>query len=233
MCGRFTLRTPTPVLVKTFRIGQVTDATRELPPRFNVAPTQEVAVVRSSVEGQHELVNMRWGLVPFWAKDISIGNRMINARAESVAEKPAFRAAFRNRRCLVLADGYYEWTKKGTQKQPHWIRMEDDRPFAMAGLWESWRSKDDEPSHPPLLSCTIITTDANDLTRDLHDRMPVILDADDWELWLDTSIEEANALQPLLRSYESDEMRVDAVSTYVNNARHEGPECVMMQRELF
>ena len=232
MCGRFTLRTPTPVLVKTFRIRTVAEDAADLPPRYNVAPTQQIAVVRNDDEARHELVNMRWGLVPFWAKETSIGNRMINARCETVAEKPAFRAAFRQRRCLVLADGYYEWKKIGSKKQPYWIRMEDERPFAMAGLWESWRDAAAK-QQKPLLTCTIITTDSNDLTRDLHDRMPVILEPGAWETWLDVSIEDTEHIQSLLRPFESDEMKMEPVSTHVNNARHEGPECVVVQRELF
>ena len=232
MCGRFTLRTPTPVLIKTFRLSNVADDAQDLPPRYNVAPTQQIAVVRNDDEARRQLVNMRWGLVPFWAKDKSIGNRMINARCETVAEKPAFRAALRQRRCLVLADGYYEWQKVGAKKQPYWIRMEDDRPFAMAGLWESWRDAEAKENHP-LLSCTIITTDSNDLTHDLHDRMPVILEPDDWDAWLDVTIADTDTVQALLRPYESDVMRMDPVSTHVNNARHEGPECVVVQRELF
>jgi putative SOS response-associated peptidase YedK len=236
MCGRFTLRTPTPVLIETFRISHVSDDANDLLPRYNVAPTQQVAVVRSDDAARRELMNMRWGLVPFWAKDVAIGNRMINARCETVADKPAFRAAFRQRRCLVVADGYYEWKKIGSKKQPYWIRMEDERPFGMAGLWETWREPqdtDDRQRTQPLLSCTVITTDANDLTRDLHDRMPVLLEPDAWDLWLDATVEEVDAVQALLRPLESDAMKIEPVSTFVNNARHEGPECVAVQRELF
>jgi putative SOS response-associated peptidase YedK len=227
MCGRFTLRTPTPVLIKEFDLA----TGPELQPRYNVAPTQDVAVVRHDPRQQRELSLLRWGLVPFWAKDISIGNRLINARSETAAEKPAFRAAFQRRRCLVLADGYYEWTPAGKQKQPYWIRMTGDRPFAMAGLWERWTGPDDQ--QPPLESCTILTTDSNELTSDLHDRMPVILDSKHWEMWLDAEFHARQFLEPLLAPYPSDAMQVDPVSTFVNNARHEGVECIAIQRELF
>jgi putative SOS response-associated peptidase YedK len=228
MCGRFTLRTPTPVLVRTFRLH----AAPELTPRYNIAPTQQVAVVRHRSDStSRELVPMHWGLIPSWAKDPSIGGRLINARCETAATKPSFRAAFRRRRCLIAADGYYEWKKVGRQKQPYYIRLRDERPFGMAGLWEAWRGSGE--SDPALLSCTVLTTDANSLTRDLHDRMPVILPEHDWDLWLDSTCEDPAEVAPLLGPYDSGEMQLQPVSRYVNNARHEGPECVAAERELF
>ena len=203
----------------------------ELEPRYNIAPTQDVAVIRHDPRGRHELSLMRWGLVPFWAKDLAMGNRMINARSETVAEKPSFRNAFQRRRCLIPADGYYEWLTEGKKKQPYWIRMSDERPFAMAGLWERW--KDPSGLQPPLESCTVLTTEANQLTCEIHDRMPVILDSDHWDMWMDNEFHDTTWLNELLKPYPSDEMKMDAVNPFVNNARHEGPECIEIQRQLF
>jgi putative SOS response-associated peptidase YedK len=235
MCGRFTLRTPTPILLARFRLETMPD----LFPRYNIAPTQTSPVIRSN----QEVALLRWGLVPSWAKDRNIGARLINARGETVAEKPAFRRAFRKRRCLVMADGYYEWRKVGREKRPLYIRLRNDQPFAMAGLWERWfdpgekgpARKGQEESEPaePLETFTIITTESNELTADVHDRMPVILADGDWEPWLDAELEDPQALQPLLRPFASDAMRVDPVSTHVNNVRHEDAQCIAIQKELF
>ncbi len=195
--------------------------------RYNIAPTQAVAVVRIAPDTsvrQWQLV--RWGLVPSWAKDASIGSRMINARAETVAGKPSFRTSFRRRRCLVPADGYFEWQKTGQGKQPYYIRMRDDRPFAMAGLWESWLNP---ATNEPLLSCTIITTQANELTQPIHDRMPVILAAADYEMWLDPQPPDPERLGALLRPCDSATLRADPVDTYVNSPRNDGPRCVELQ----
>jgi len=229
MCGRFTLRTPTPVLIKQFGI----EIHMDLIPRFNIAPTQDVAVVRlDPASEQRELAMLHWGLIPSWAKDPAIGNRMINARGETVTEKPSFRTAFRRRRCLVLADGYYEWKKTGSKKQPYYIRMTDEGAFGLAGLWERWKvGEGDDPQ--TVESCTVITTEANSFTSDIHDRMPVILEPNDWTTWLDISLEDREELEPLLRPYFSEEMRMDPVSTLVNNPRNEDPKCVEIQGELF
>jgi putative SOS response-associated peptidase YedK len=162
-------------------------------------------------------------LIPAWAKDPSIGNRMINARAETVADKPAFRAAFRRRRCLVPADGYFEWQKTGRAKQPYYIRLADERPFAMAGLWEVWT---DPATSQRLESCTVITTDANDLTRPIHDRMPVILPAAEYATWLDPQPPTTETLRDLLRPFDSSAMRADPVDSHVNNPRNDDPRCV-------
>ncbi len=235
MCGRFTLRTPTPVLIETFRAGVVPD----ISPRYNVAPTQQVLVVRenpASDSVQREFALMAWGLVPFWAKDPSIGNRLINARSETVAEKPAFRAAMRKRRCLVVADGYFEWMKVGTKKQPYWIRMEDEQPFAMAGLWEAWYGpggKEATPESDPLLTCTIITTGSNAATSHLHDRMPVILRESDWQQWLDKNQQHPAEVAHLLQPLEDTAISIDAVSTRVNSPKHDDAACVLVQQELF
>jgi putative SOS response-associated peptidase YedK len=205
-----------------------------LAPRFNIAPTQPVAAVRLAPEsGQRQLAFLKWGLVPAWAKDPAIGNRLINARAESVAEKPAFRAAFRRRRCLVVADGFYEWQRSGGRKQPYFIRLRDDRPFAFAGLWESWEGKDvprtfweTVPGTSLLETCTLITTGPNELMEPIHNRMPVILAPNDYDRWLDPAIQEPDALRPLLRPYPASAMLALPVSPHVNNPRNDDAECI-------
>ncbi|MCO6458944.1 MAG: SOS response-associated peptidase [Pirellulaceae bacterium] len=222
MCGRFTLRTPLNLVVERFQLQ--TDV--QLPLRFNVAPTQDVAAVRyGSATEPRRLALLRWGLIPSWAKDPAIGNRMINARSETLTERPAFRVAYQRRRCLVLADGYYEWKKQGKLKQPYWIRLADERPFGMAGLWESWADDDQRP----VLSCTVLTTSANELTRELHDRMPVILPESDWDVWLDPEVRQTDRLQPLLVPYDSADMRFDPVSTFVNSPRNDDPRCIEVE----
>lgn len=221
MCGRFTLRTPAAQVAAAFQL----ELPLELPQRFNVAPTQDVAVVRLDPQsGRRRLDMLHWGLIPSWADDPGIGNRMINARAESAAEKPSFRRAFKSRRCLVVADGFFEWKKVGRRKQPYLITV-DDRPFAFAGLWERWKGGD-ASNGPPLESCTIITTTANALMQSIHDRMPVILDPNDYDRWLSTSAEDSSQLQELLVPYPADAMQAVPVSTAVNNPRHDGPDCV-------
>jgi putative SOS response-associated peptidase YedK len=201
--------------------------------RFNIAPTQPIAAVRwLPDEGQRQLSLLRWGLVPSWAKDPAMGNRMINARAETVAEKPSFRAAFKRRRCLIPADGYYEWQKVGKRKQPYYFRMKDDRPFAFAGLWEQWSGgKGDAPE--PMETCTIITTEANELGRPIHDRMPVIVHPDEYAFWLDPRVEDRSRLETLLRPYDPGEMMAEPVTTHVNNVRNDDPKCLEVQKELF
>ena len=168
------------------------------------------------------MVLMRWGLIPSWAKDAAIGNRMINARAESLAEKPAFRAALRRRRCLLVADGFYEWQETGRQKQPYFIRFRDDRPFAFAGLWESWEG----PDHTAIDSCTIITTAAGELLRPIHDRMPVILVPEAYKVWLDTAVENMDTITSLLVPFSSKEMEAYRVNTLVNKAANDVPGCI-------
>lgn len=227
MCGRFTLRTPTPVLIQQFQLGLFAP----LPPRYNIAPTQPIAVVRQLGPGEpRQLDTLRWGLIPSWAKDPAIGNRMINARAETVAEKPAYRAAFRQRRCLVLADGFYEWQKSPAGKQPYYIRLADDRPFAFAGLWERWQDKTLKDA-PIIESCTVITTDANRLVQPIHDRMPAILAPEDYAHWLDPHVAAAEQLTPLLRPYPAEEMTTYPVSPLVNRPTSDSPECIKPQPE--
>ena len=193
MCGRFVLMTPGSSLAERFKLEEIPD----LEPRYNIAPTQKVAIIRLNPETlQRSLMLVKWGLIPFWAKDSSIANRLINARGESAAEKPAFRSAFKSKRCLVPADGYYEWKKmNGGQKQPYLARNADGSPFAFAGLWERWQAPEEEEV---IESCTILTTDANDLTQPIHHRMPVILKPDCYDLWLDTEVRDPNLLKPLL-----------------------------------
>lgn len=228
MCGRYTLSTPASELVEIFRLLSEPSNV----PRYNIAPTQAVATVRR-VDSARELEAMQWGLVPSWAKDPKMGARMINARAETVAEKPAFRSAFARRRCLIPADGFYEWKKTDTKnKQPVYIRMRDGRPFAFAGLWETWNADDGSQ----LKSCTIVTTDANPLLRDIHDRMPVILPADAYDTWLDPKPSNAEALKGLLVPYPADVMTWYPVGTLVNSPRNDNPECIEPleeQRSLF
>jgi putative SOS response-associated peptidase YedK len=230
MCGRFTLRTPTSALVEQFLL----ETAPELPPRFNIAPGQPVAVVRQPAGAAgRSLTLLRWGLIPSWAKDPAIGNRMINARAESAAEKPAFRTAFRRRRCLIPADGYYEWRRTGDRKQPYYFHMRDGRPFAFAGLWELWSGGEEGADSGPLETCAVLTTQANDLSRPIHDRMPVILPQAVYDVWLDPDETDRRRLQPLLAPYDSAPMVADRVSTLVNNPRNDDPRCIAIQGELF
>ena len=218
MCGRFNLRTPTGQLIEIFRLANAP----QLKPRFNIAPTQRVACVRAA-ETQRELSLLFWGLIPFWAKDVKIGNRMINARAETVATKPAFRVAFKQRRCLIPADGFYEWAKTaGSSKQPFHISMHDGQTFAFAGLWESWQDETDKP----IESCTIITTSANPLMAEIHDRMPVILPEPAWDPWLDPEWEARDTLESLLLPYAFDQLVAVPVSLTVNNPRNDTATCI-------
>lgn len=217
MCGRFSL-TATPADVQAaFGVPAVP----ALPARYNVAPSQQVAVVRLGESGARELVLMRWGLIPGFAKDPSVGYRMINARAETLADKPSFRDAFRRRRCLVLADGFYEWQGGPFGKTPHYIRSKDGRPFAFAGLWDRWRS----PEGEVVESCTIVTTEANDTVRALHDRMPVMLGQADLEVWLDPRTDRTT-LEALLVPAPVDALESYPVSSLVNRPANEGPECI-------
>ena len=226
MCGRYAFYTPAEAVVRLFGVAAV--HAPDLDPRYNIAPTQEVPVVRLSPFGEdgarpvRELALARWGLVPFWAKDPSIGSRMINARAESVAEKPAFRTAFRHRRCLVPADGFFEWQPTPSGKQPWFIHGTAGQPLAFAGLWELWDAKG---TAPPLASCTIITTRANDFMKPLHQRMPVVLDAAGRDAWLDPEAPPA-LLRGLLEPVEDAGLSAYPVSRRVNSPANEGPELV-------
>jgi len=219
MCGRFAFYSPSEATAALFGVSTA----YEVEPRYNIAPTQYVAAIRNGDEDGRELTMLRWGLIPFWAKDPSIGNRMINARAETVAEKPAYRAAYRRRRCLVLADGFYEWHKEAAGKVPYFVSLANRQPFALAGLWENWQSKESGES---IQSTTLITTAANDFMTALHHRMPVILEAETADRWLtgdDELIDEVASHGPELRAWPVDRR--------VNNARNEGEDLILPVKE--
>ena len=190
-------------------------------PRYNIAPTQDVLVIRND-SSQNRAEMMRWGLVPSWAKDPKIGSRMINARSETLAEKPSFRTAYRRRRCLIVADGFYEWKRDGKTRTPMRIMLDSGDLFALAGLWEAWKRPDDSW----MMSCAIVTTSANDLVADIHDRMPVILDPDVESVWLDSDLDDTAALSELLVPYPSERMTAYEVSRIVNSAANDVPECI-------
>lgn len=217
MCGRYTLTTPIKELARRF---EILEYPAEVSSSYNVAPTRNVAAVVAD-GGVRRLEMLRWGLVPSWADDLEIGARMINARAETVAEKPSFRKAFRERRCLILADGFYEWRKTDSGKQPYYIRMQDESPFAFAGLWERWSRGVDE-----VRSCAIITTKPNGLVRGIHDRMPVILPAENYEAWLDPDLREIELLTSLLTPYPAGDMQAYPVSRAVNSPSNDSPGCI-------
>lgn len=217
MCGRFARKSNPRTLAKEFGVAEVPSVEAS----YNIAPTHEILAVRQGDDGR-EMSLFKWGLVPSWAKDISVGARLINARAETVAEKPSFREAYKKRRCLVPADGFYEWQRREGKKQPYFFRMKDERPFGFAGLWERWEGEGGEV----LDSCTILTTEANDVLRPVHDRMPVILHPEDYALWLEASERERATLRELLRPYPAEEMTGYPVSTAVNSTRGRGAELI-------
>jgi putative SOS response-associated peptidase YedK len=232
MCGRFTLTAPPDVLSELLGLdpGWVsTIGVASWRPRYNIAPGQNVVAARvRDGEGSREPALLRWGLVPSWAKDPKIGNRLINARSETAAEKPSFRTAFSRRRCLVPADGFYEWQRSGKTKQPFCIRLVDDRPFAFAGLWEHWQ----DPAGIELESCTLLTTTANDLLAPIHDRMPVILRPADYQRWLDPVLQKVDPLLPLMAPFPASEMRAYPVSDSVNSSTHDDPRCMEPRRSI-
>ena len=221
MCGRYTLTAPSESLAEMLPGLEITD---EISSRYNIAPTQEVAVVPNN--GEKRMEYFRWGLIPSWAKDPKIGNRMINARSETLAEKPSFRTAYKRRRCLVLADGYYEWRREGDRggKTPYYIRMESEKPFAFAGLWESRRQAGEDTS---LQSCTIITCPPNEMLERIHDRMPVILEEEEYDLWLNPAEQAPAELNHLLKPYAAEEMTAYPVSRLVNQPKNDSPECIL------
>lgn len=221
MCGRFTLWVDLEQLAQAFPWIDLPPGLETLTPRYNIAPTQPVAVVPNT--GDNRLDFFVWGLIPSWAKDPTIGSRMINARSETLAEKPSFRNAYKRRRCLILADGFYEWqTGPGRSKTPYYIHMKSGEPFAFAGLWEQWNS----PYGDEVLSCTIITTEPNELAAQYHSRMPVILPADAYDRWLDPSEQPPEALDDLLTAYPAGEMEAYPVSRAVNSTANDAPECI-------
>jgi putative SOS response-associated peptidase YedK len=221
MCGRFTLTVDPADLQDLFGLSE--PPPHDLVPRYNIAPSQPVAVIANADQRKLEL--FKWGLIPSWAKDSKIGYRLINARAETLAEKPSFRTALKRRRCLILVDGFYEWKKDGKNKTPMYIQLNDGTPFAFAGLWETWKGPDDKL----IKSCTIITTDANTLLKEIHDRMPVILPDKAWPLWLTPEELPAEKTLPLLKPFAASRMKAVAVSALVNNPRFDSPECVVPQ----
>ncbi len=217
MCGRYTLTTPVETLAEEFDVAGPLPG---VPPSYNVAPTQEVAVVL--VEGgKRQLEMLRWGLIPSWADDPQIGSRMINARSETVSEKPSFRGAFRKRRCLIPADGFYEWQRTDSGKQPYHFRTKNGSPFAFAGLWESWSGDWEE-----IRSCTILTAEANEVVGEVHHRMPVIVAPENYEVWLDPDVREADWLTPLLTPYPAEALEAYPVSRFVNSPSNDDERCV-------
>jgi putative SOS response-associated peptidase YedK len=225
MCGRYLITAPRDALANWFNFDDGPD----LSARYNIAPTQSIPIVRmAATDGQRECVLVRWGLVPSWAKDLSFGASAINARGETLPDKPAFRTAFKRRRCLVPANGFYEWMKQGKTKRPHVIRPVDDTPLAFAGLWEHWKA----PNGKEIETSTIVTTEANDLLRPLHDRMPVILPREHYADWLDPQRKEDELLS-LLIPYPVRLLTMYPVSDWVSNARHEGERCLTPETDLF
>jgi putative SOS response-associated peptidase YedK len=219
MCGRYRIARKKEILAEYFDAGHDVDWA----PRYNVAPSQDVPVIRQDATKPVRSVSlMRWGLIPWWARDAKAGFKMINARAESVAEKPAFREPLQSRRCLVPADGFFEWAKEGNTKSPYCFARADDSVFAFAGLWDRWKTPDGELVH----SCSIITTTANPLVRGIHDRMPVILERDNYDLWLDPGFAKTESVIELLKPCPPELMRSWRVSTRVNSVVNDDPACI-------
>ena len=220
MCGRFTLTVDPGQLQEAF---PWVDFPENITPRYNIAPTQPVGVIPNDGRNRFDFYN--WGLIPFWAKDPKIGTRMINARSETIAEKPSFRSSFKYKRCLILADGFYEWQKQTASKSkiPHFIHMKSGKPFAFAGLWDTWHSEDGSE----IRSFTIITTEPNHLIKDIHNRMPVILHSDTYPAWLQEGENDAELLKSFLKPYPSEEMEAYPVSTAVNRPQNDTPECII------
>jgi putative SOS response-associated peptidase YedK len=218
VCGRFVRQKEVDAIVKAFGVQKVSC---DISPSYNIAPTQDVAVIIE--EGVKQLVAVRWGLVPSWAQDLSGGSRLINARAETISRKATFKDAFQKRRCLVVADGFYEWQKTGSTRQPILIRLKGGRGFGFAGLYENWIS----PEGKNIRTCTIITTEPNEVMQPIHNRMPVIIPRDQEDRWLDPSIDDPAPLLDLLRPYPAAEMETCQVSTIVNSPANDTPECLV------
>lgn len=249
MCGRFTLSASPEAIAEAFKIKNVLDLkpTYNVAPTQNVlavlneeethqhnyqehksqncefqTPKSQTPKSQTCKSQTRKFQKLRWGLIPSWAKDCSMGAKLINARSETVAEKPAFRSAYKHRRCLIVADGFYEWKKEKDRKQPFYFELQNKRPFAFAGLWDKWKS----PQGEEINTCTILTTAANKLLQQYHHRMPVILKEQDYDLWLDSQIQAPNLLQHLLSSYPSEEMNSYQVSLFVNNPKHNSSQCI-------
>jgi putative SOS response-associated peptidase YedK len=224
MCGRFELHTLFPELLQHFDAIADFDNLRA---RYNIAPSQDIPVVRNQ-DGRRSISLLRWGLIPAWAKDPKIGYTMINARSETVTEKPSFRAAMKYRRCLIPVNGFYEWLREGKNKKPYLFRRNDDQPFAFAGLWEGW-----DKGTGPIESCSILTTSANSLMAPIHDRMPVILSPNDYAAWLNPDEKDGTKLAYLFEPFPPDDFVAYPVNPIVNNARNEGPQCIERVVDLF
>jgi len=218
MCGRFSQSLAGDAIAQAFQLAEVPD----WQPRYNIAPTQTIPAIMATEKSDRHFKPLRWGLIPSWSKDPAIGVKMINARSETVAEKPSFRSAFKRHRCLILADGFYEWCKQSGKKQPFYFQLQDGSPFAFAGLWERWQALEGDV----LETCTILTTEANQLVAQVHDRMPVILPTDRYDQWLDPTPQPSEPLQALLRPYDADRMSAYPVSVSVNSPWNDVPECV-------
>jgi len=215
MCGRFEIHSVPQIIAEIFGI---TEWDIEYPPRYNIAPSQDILIVIN--DGKRKLIKSRWGFVPSSFSDLNTGYRMINARAETVAGSLAFKSAFEKQRCLVVADGFYEWRKEGTTRKPFYVRLRSHKPFGFAGLYNVWRSPDGEP----LTTSTIVTTDANELIMPIHDRMPVIIPADKYDTWLGPAVLDSSALLEVLNPYPPGEMELFPVTPKVNSVAHDSPE---------
>ena len=217
MCGRFVRKTDIREIGKVFKAAEIDS---DLGPSFNIAPRQPIAVIME--KGKRKLVTMQWGLIPHWAKDEAIANKLINARAETIAEKPSFRNAFKKQRCLIIADGFYEWQGMGIQKKPFYIFMKDEKPFAMAGLYENWTN----PEGKAVTSCTIVTTEANEFMKPMHHRMPVIIRPSDYDLWLNPMEIDIPKLQKVLVPFDSETMKAYEVSVLANSVANNSEDCI-------
>jgi putative SOS response-associated peptidase YedK len=215
MCGRFSRKATLQAIIDEFEIEEVNGT---IEPSYNVAPGQDVAVILK--DESRKLGLLKWGLIPSWSKDPAIGNRMINARAESLAEKPSFKHPLRRKRCLIIADGFFEWKKEGKQKIPMYIFLKNQKPFAFAGLWDTWTS----PDGNKISTCTVITTEPNELLKKIHNRMPVILTKKHFDLWLDRNVQDEQMVLPLLQPYAEKDMDMYEVSRAVNSPKNNSPE---------
>jgi len=215
MCGRFEIHSPIDIIAEIFGVAEWDI---EYFPRYNIAPSQDILIVIN--DGKRKLIKSRWGFVPSWSKDLNTGYRMINARAETAANSRMFRSAFEKQRCLVVADGFYEWRKEGTTKKPFYIRLKSQKPFGFAGLYNTWTS----PEGERLCTSTIMTTNANELVLPIHDRMPVIIPADKYDVWLGPAVHDSSVLQGVLHPYASGEMECFPVTPKVNSFKYNSPE---------
>jgi putative SOS response-associated peptidase YedK len=218
MCGRFTLHAPAAQIRESFNLPDL--PARELKPRYNIAPNQDVAIIRDTGTGR-EMVMARWGLIPGWSKESRTKYSTINARIESVAEKPTYRTPFKRRRCLIPADGFYEWKQDAGNKVPHHIRMQDGKVFAFAGLWDHWEGEDAD-----IESCTIIVMPANEVMQPIHERMPAIIAQQDYDVWLDSSVTDKQEIMQYLNSGPSIQLTAYPVSTRVNSAKNNDEGCI-------